>query len=102
MDLQVKLVDDGHAHDLQVARGPKLPAWARVQEPGLRHDVRAGRVHLQQAAGDRRRHSQDHAAFTKLLNTKADKFKGKVTTYDVEKSGVGFMFVMQDAKYFPA
>src|SRR5438477_421164 len=35
------------------------------------------------------------------LDTKADKFKGKVTTYDIEKSGVGFMFVVQDAKYFP-
>ncbi len=44
---------------------------------------------------------QDHAAFAKLINTKTDKFKGKVTTYDIEKSGVGFMFVVQDAKYFP-
>src|SRR5213075_2967473 len=44
---------------------------------------------------------QDHAAFAKLITTKADKFKGKVTTYDIEKSGVGFMFVVQDAKYFP-
>jgi iron(III) transport system substrate-binding protein len=44
---------------------------------------------------------QDHASFAKLLATKTDKFKGKVTTYDIEKSGVGFMFVVQDAKYFP-
>src|SRR5947208_10729 len=35
------------------------------------------------------------------LDTKADKFKGKVTTYDIEKSGVGFMFVVQDTKFFP-
>ena len=45
---------------------------------------------------------QDHAAFAKLINAKADKFKGKVTTYDIEKSGVGFMFVVQDTKYIPA
>jgi iron(III) transport system substrate-binding protein len=44
---------------------------------------------------------QDHASFAKLLATKTDKFKGKVTTYDIEKSGVGFMFVVQDSKYFP-
>jgi len=44
---------------------------------------------------------QDHAAFAKLINTKTDKFKGKVTTYDIEKSGVGFMFVVQDTKFFP-
>ena len=39
--------------------------------------------------------------FAKLITAKADKFKGKVTTYDIEKSGVGFMFVVQDTKYFP-
>jgi iron(III) transport system substrate-binding protein len=33
--------------------------------------------------------------------SKTDKFKGKVTTYDIEKSGVGFMFAVQDTKYFP-
>ena len=40
--------------------------------------------------------------FTKLLNTKAEKFQKKVTTYDAEKSGVGFMLVNQDAKLDPA
>ena len=29
-----------------------------------------------------------HADFTKLLNTKADRYQKKVTTYDAEKSGV--------------
>jgi len=43
---------------------------------------------------------QDHAAFAKLLQSDTAKLKGKVTTYDIEKSGVGFMFVVQDAKYF--
>jgi iron(III) transport system substrate-binding protein len=45
---------------------------------------------------------QDHAAFAKLINAKADKYKGKVTTYDIEKSGVGFMLITQDSKYNPA
>jgi iron(III) transport system substrate-binding protein len=36
-----------------------------------------------------------------VLNSDTAKFKNKVTTYDIEKSGVGFMFVVQDAKYFP-
>ena len=32
---------------------------------------------------------------------KPDKYKGKVTTYDIEKSGVGFMFITQDARVNP-
>lgn len=33
----------------------------------------------------------------KLLASQPDKFKGKLTTYDVEKSGVGFNALTQDA-----
>ena len=55
MDLQVKLVDDGQALTYASPEAGKLPGWAVVQEPGLRDDLRARRVHLQQAARRRRR-----------------------------------------------
>lgn len=42
-----------------------------------------------------------HAALAKLVASQADKFKSKVTTYDVEKSGVGFMLSVQDSKADP-
>lgn len=45
-----------------------------------------------------------HDAFAKLVSGQAEKFKNKVTTYDIEKSAVGFMLAVQDAgknpKYF--
>ncbi|STW88420.1 ABC transporter, periplasmmic iron binding protein [Klebsiella pneumoniae] len=34
----------------------------------------------------------------KLIASQADKFKGKVTTYDIEKSGLGFMLAVQDSQ----
>ncbi len=33
-----------------------------------------------------------------LSPAEADKFKGKVTTYDIEKSGLGFMLAVQDSR----
>ena len=102
MDLQVKLVDDGQALTYAspeageaAAAGPsyKSQAYGTTYEPAV--FIYNKRL----VTGDEV--PQDHAAFAKLINTKADKFKGKVTTYDIEKSGVGFMFVVQDAKYFP-
>ena len=42
---------------------------------------------------------QTHADFAKLIHQ--PKFKDKVTTYDIEKSGVGFMFMTQDARENP-
>ena len=44
---------------------------------------------------------QTHADLLRVFTTKADKLKGKVTTYDIEKSGVGFMLITQDSKYNP-
>src|SRR5205085_5014535 len=42
---------------------------------------------------------QSHADMMRVF--KDAKLKGKVTTYDVEKSGVGFMLITQDSKYLP-
>ena len=40
-----------------------------------------------------------HTALAKLIASQADKFKGKVTTYDIEKSGLGFMLAVQDSQH---
>ena len=39
-----------------------------------------------------------HAGLAKLIASQPDKFKGKVTTYDIEKSGLGFMLSVLDSK----
>src|SRR6202171_4995452 len=43
----------------------------------------------------------DHASLVKIINGNLEKYKGKVTTYDIEKSGVGFMFVVRDMQLYP-
>ena len=43
-----------------------------------------------------------HADFVKLLKDKAPVYKGKLATFDPEKSGVGFLMMTQDLKVFPA
>ena len=101
MDLQVKLVDEGKALSYKSPEAPKLPAWAvyKDQAYGTTYEPAVFVYNKRLVTGDEI--PQDHVAFAKLINAKADKFKGKVTTYDIEKSGVGFMFVVQDSKYFP-
>ena len=42
-----------------------------------------------------------HAALAKLIASQTDKFSKKVTTYDIEKSGIGFMLSVQDSKADP-
>jgi len=100
MDLQVKLVDDGQALDYASPEAGKLPTWAVYKNAayGTTYEPAVFIYNKRLVTADEI--PQDHAAFAKLINTKVDKFKNKVTTYDIEKSGVGFMFVVQDAKYF--
>jgi iron(III) transport system substrate-binding protein len=101
MDLQVKLVDDGQALTYVSPEASKLPAWAvyKNQAYGTTYEPAVFIYNKRLVTGDEI--PVDHAAFAKLINTKVDKFKGKVTTYDIEKSGVGFMFIVQDNKFFP-
>jgi iron(III) transport system substrate-binding protein len=101
MDLQVKLVDDGQALAYKSPEAGKLPGWSvyKNQAYGTTYEPAVFIYNKRLVTADEV--PADHAAFAKLINTKVDKFKGKVTTYDIEKSGVGFMFVVQDTKYFP-
>jgi iron(III) transport system substrate-binding protein len=102
MDLQVKLVDEGHATTYASPEMPKLPKWAvyKNQAYGTTYEPAVFIYNKRLLTGDEI--PTDHASFAKVMTTKADKLKGKVTTYDIEKSGVGFMFVVLDSKYFPA
>src|SRR6185369_2241978 len=101
MDLQVKLVDDGQALPYKSPETAKLPAWAvyKDQAYGTTYEPTVFIYNKRLVTGNDI--PQDHAAFAKVINANPDKFKGKVTSFDIEKSGVGFMMVVQDLKHFP-
>jgi iron(III) transport system substrate-binding protein len=101
MDLQVKLVDDGKALQYTSPEAAKLPKWAvyKNEAYGTTYEPAVFIYNKRLITGNEV--PQDHAAFAKLLMSDTAKLKGKVTTYDIEKSGVGFMFVVQDTKDFP-
>jgi len=101
MDLQIKLVADGRALAYASPEIPALPKWAvwKTEAYGTTHEPIAFiyNKRLVPAADV----PQDHAALLKLLTTKTDAYKGKVTAYDPERSGVGYLFVNEDVKHFP-
>ena len=101
MDLQVKLVDEGKAMAYRSPETPKLPSWSiyKGEAYGTTFEPAVFIYNKRLVTGADI--PTDHASFAKIINGNVDKFKGKVTTYDIEKSGVGFMFVVQDSKYFP-
>ncbi|WP_290871214.1 ABC transporter substrate-binding protein [Aquabacterium sp.] len=97
MDQAVKLVNDGYAQPYKLSDSSKLPDWAiwKNEAFGTTYEP-IGFVYNKRLV-DAAEVPKTHADFARLLVGKADKFKGKVVTYDPEKSGIGFMLHSQDA-----
>ncbi len=102
MDLQIRLVGDGHAMAYTSPETPHLPGWSvwKNQAWGTTYEPIVIVYNKRLLVGDEV--PQSHADMLRVFAQKADKVKGKVTTYDIEKSGVGFMLITQDSKYNPA
>jgi iron(III) transport system substrate-binding protein len=101
MDLQIKLVSDGNAMTYASPEISSLPGWAvwKNEAFGTTYEPIAIVYNKRLLSGDEI--PQSHADMVRVFTQKADKLKGKVTTYDIEKSGVGFMLITQDSKYNP-
>ena len=96
MDLQVKLVNDGYAQPHKSAETAKLPEWANWKNEAFGTTYEPIGIVYNKRLVPAADVPHSHAEFIKLLMTQSEKYKGKVTTYDPEKSGVGFMLVSQD------
>lgn len=98
MDLQVKLVNDGYAARHRSANAKQLPAWARWRDEvfGLTFEpvVIAYNPDL---LGDRER---PRTRFDLVRALRADPafWRGRVGTYDVAASNVGYLLATQDAR----
>jgi len=96
MDLQVKLVMDGHALTYRSPEAGKLPAWAdwRDQAYGTTYEP-ISIVYNKRLLKDNEI-PKSHADLVRMSGN--PKLKGKVVTYDPERSGVGFSYLTQDLK----
>ncbi|MGB7480127.1 MAG: ABC transporter substrate-binding protein [Burkholderiaceae bacterium] len=101
MDLQVKLVTEGYGMTYRSVEAAALPAWANWKDAAYGTTFEPAVFVYNKRLVPADEVPATHADFAKLISTKLDKYKNKVTTYDVEKSGVGFMFITQDLRENP-
>ncbi|XQM35639.1 Iron(III) transport system substrate-binding protein [Cupriavidus sp. H19C3] len=98
MDLQIKLVNDGHAQRYASPERAGLPnwaawrdeAWGTTFEPAV---IVYNRRHFTEA-----RMPGSRSGLAQLLQENAPLWRGRVVTYDIERSGVGYLFAQQDAR----
>lgn len=98
MDQQIKLLNDGYALPYRSPEAGMLPPWAvwRDEAYGTTYEP------VVIVYNKRRLAAEDvptsHAAFVRLLTEKTARVDGRVTTYDIERSGVGFLLITQDSR----
>ncbi len=95
-DLQIKLASDGLALAYASPEISALPKWAVWDNKayGTTYEPMAIVYNKSQVPADEA--PKSHADLAKLLAAKPDAYKGKVTAYDPERSGVGFLMMNRD------
>ncbi|KVC69590.1 iron ABC transporter substrate-binding protein [Burkholderia ubonensis] len=97
MDLQVKLVNDGLMASYDSPESTHVPQWAQYQKQAYGTTFEPLAIVYNRRLIPDGEVPKTRADLIKLLAAQPDKFKGRVTTYDIEKSGVGFNALTQDA-----
>lgn len=95
MDLQLKLANDGYALRLNDLRHPPRAQWrqslfAFTSEPAA--------IVLNTSAFTGQPIPQTRQEVIQALRARPDVFDGRVGTYDVRQSGLGYLFATQDAR----
>ncbi len=97
MDLQVKLASDGYALTYKSPEAKHIPAWANWKDQAFGTTYEPIAIVYNKRLVPQSEVPKSHAELHKsLLNPK---FKGKVVSYDPERSGIGFMLLTQDLKH---
>ena len=100
MDLQVKLANDGYAQESNVALSGAWPRWANWRNTAyaLTYEPAVFIYHKPSFAGSKP--PATRAELIAYLRDNADQVYGRIGTYDIERSGVGFMFFSRDQEQY--
>lgn len=98
MDLQVKLVNDGYAAPHESVNSKALPSWARWRNEafGFTFEPAVMVFNRESMAGQVLPRSR--AKLLQMLKRHPQQWRGKVGTYDISRSSVGYLLAAQDAR----
>lgn len=95
MDLQLKLANDGFALAL-----PDLshPPWAQWRQSLFAFTAEPAAIVINRAAFAGRPAPKNRQELIEAMRARPDVFRGRIGTYDVRQSGLGYLFATQDAR----
>lgn len=102
MDLQMKLVNDGYAMPIDLKLDNPLPKWAVWRNEAYGTTFEPAVIIYNKPYFKDRVVPRTRAELVSFLETKPDGLYGKLATYDIEKSGLGYLFLSRDDSQYSA
>jgi iron(III) transport system substrate-binding protein len=100
MDLQVKLANDGYAQQSDLPMSARWPRWANWRNTAYALTFEPAVFVYHKPSFKDSAPPATRRQFMDFLEAKGDAVFGRIATYDIERSGVGFMFMSRDQEQF--
>ena len=100
MDLQVKLANDGYARPINPASAAALPPWAIWRNTAFALTFEPAAIVYNKRVFRDRPPPRTHGELTTLLKEAGNDLFGRIGTYDIERAGVGFLFLARDQEHY--
>ncbi len=97
MDLQIKLVNDGYAAAYSSRETRALPRWARWRNEAFGFTFEPAVILYNRKLAPELGQVKTRFDLANLIGREEVRFRGKVITYNPERSGLGYLFGTQDA-----
>ena len=98
MDLQIKLVNDGYAETHSTELLQWLPEWAQWRQQAFGFTAEPAVMVYNKKLLKEDDVPQNRFELIELLRDQTERFKGRIGTYDIQRSGLGYLFASQDAQ----
>lgn len=96
MDLQTKLVNDGYAQAYASPEKPNIPAWAAWKNEAWGTTAEPIVFAYNRKLIPPADVPHTRAELTRLLRTQTLRYRGRVATFDPQRSSAGYLFLSQD------
>lgn len=100
MDLQVKLSNDGYAQRSDLPMSDRWPQWANWRNTAYALTFEPAVFVYHKPSFKTEKPPASRAEFVDYLKRHGNAVYGRIGTYDIERSGVGFLFMARDQEQF--
>ncbi|MEP5088854.1 MAG: ABC transporter substrate-binding protein [Paracoccaceae bacterium] len=98
MDLQTKLSNDGLTLSHNSDATELVPDWAKWRDQVFAFTQEPAAIVVSKSAFDGLELPRTRQDMISLMRSQPDRFRGRVGTYDIRVSGLGYLFATQDAR----